>query len=237
MKMWSDHNNLWNFMKQKKLNQRQARWALTLTVYDFEIFYKSKKTNSANESSRRSNYEKTSTLNIKLLPSLQSKLALSKNMRNSSKIFDDVFEIADVQRFEFALNARNSKEMLESASMRSNVQRLASSLNARNSKEMFESVSIRSSVQRFEFSKSIKSLWKMLENAFLKSNAHVNAFIWQENFKKPLMQGNQKTSLWTNLVFQLADIQVVVLKKKVKDLLEKAYDEPARFMKCFIKKF
>ena len=36
-------------------------------------------------------------------------------------------------------------------------------------------------------------------------------------------------------MFQLADIQVVVLRKKVKDLSERAYDEPTRFMKCFIK--
>ena len=40
-----------------------------------------------------------------------------------------------------------------------------------------------------------------------------------------------------NSVFQLADIQVVVLKKKIKDLFEKAYDESARFIKCFIKEF
>ena len=70
VKMWSDHNNLKKFMKQKKLNQRQARWALTLTAYDFEIFHKSERTNSADESSRRFNYEKASTLNIKLLSSL-----------------------------------------------------------------------------------------------------------------------------------------------------------------------
>ena len=51
------------------------------------------------------------------------------------------------------------------------------------------------------------------------------------------MQNNRKTSLWTNLVYQLADIQIVVLKKKVKNLSETAYEEFARFMKCFIKKF
>ena len=37
-------------------------------------------------------------------------------------------------------------------------------------------------------------------------------------------------------MFQLTDIQIVVSRKKVKNLFEKAYDEPARFMKCFIKK-
>ena len=93
---------------------------MTLTVYDFEIFYKSKKTNSADESSRRLNYEKTSTLNIKFLSSLQNKLALSKNMKNFSKIFDDAFKIADVRRLNFALNAKNLKKMFENATMKSN---------------------------------------------------------------------------------------------------------------------
>ena len=151
--MWFDHNNLRDFMKQKKLNQRQVRWTLILTVYDFEIFYKSKKTNSADESSRRLNYEKTSTLNIKFLSSLQNKLALSKNMRNFSKIFDDAFEITDVRKLDSASSAKNSKKMLENAT-------------------------IRSDVQKFESSKNIKDLRKMLENAFLKLNTHVNTFIW-----------------------------------------------------------
>ena len=148
-----------------------------MTVYDFKIFYKSEKTNSADESSRRSNYEKTSTLNIKLLSSLQSKFTLSKNMRNSSKIFDDIFEITDVQKFESALSAKNLKEMLKSASMKLNAQKLAPSLSARNSKEMLENVSTKLNAQKFELLKSIKNLRKMLENVFSKSNAHVNAFI------------------------------------------------------------
>ena len=76
----------------------------------------------------------------------------------------------------------------------------------------------------------------MPKNASSRSNAHVNAFIWQKSFKKSLMQDNRKISLWTNLVFQLINIQVVVLRKKVKNLSEKAYNEPAKSMKCFIKK-
>ena len=123
-----------------------------MTVYDFEIFYKLKKTNFADESSRRLNYEKTLTLNIKFLSSLQNKLALSKNMRNFLKIFDDAFEIINVWKFDFASNARNLKKMFKNATMKSDV-------------------------QKFEFSKNIKNFRKMFENAFLKSNVHVNAFI------------------------------------------------------------
>ena len=102
---------------------------------------------------------------------------------------------------------------------------------------MFKSVLTKSSAQKFEFSKNIKNFRKMLENVFSKSNVHINVFIWQESFEKSLMQDNRKTSLWTNSVFQLTDIQVVVLKKKIKNLFEKAYDESTRFIKYFIKKF
>ena len=102
--------------------------------------------------SRRLNYEKTLTLNIKLLSSLQSKFTLSKNMRNFLKIFDDAFEITNVQKLDFALNVRNSKKMFKNATMRSNV-------------------------QKFEFSKNIKNLRKMFENTSLKLNVHINAFI------------------------------------------------------------
>ena len=90
-----------------------------MIVYNFEIFYKSEKTNFADELSRRLNYKKTSTLNIKLLSSLQNKLALSKNMRNSSKILDDAFEITNVRRFDFASSAKNLKKMFENATMKS----------------------------------------------------------------------------------------------------------------------
>ena len=152
-------------MKQKKLNQKQICWTLILIVYDFEIFHKSEKINFANESSRHLDYEKTLTLNIKLLPSLQSKLALLKNMRNFLKIFNDAFKITNVWKLDFASNAKNSKEMFKNATMRSNV-------------------------QKFEFSKNIRNFQKMFENASLKSNVYINAFIWQKSFAESLMQDN-----------------------------------------------
>ena len=127
--MWSDHNNLKKFMKQKKLNQRQARWALTLTVYDFEIFHKSKRTNFADESSKRSDYEETSTLNIKLLSSLQNKLALSINMQNSERIVNDVFELTNVSRLKSVLNVRNFIKMFKNASTKSSAQKFKLSTN------------------------------------------------------------------------------------------------------------
>ena len=79
IKMLSDHNNFKKLMTKKKLNFRQARWAQILTVYDFKIFYRSNVKNLADESSRRLDYEKVSSLNIKLLSMLQNKLTLSSN--------------------------------------------------------------------------------------------------------------------------------------------------------------
>ena len=77
IEVWSNHNNLRKFMKQKKLNFKQVRWTLTLIVYDFEIFYRFDKINSTNEPSKRFDYEKISSLNTRLLSTLQNKLTLS----------------------------------------------------------------------------------------------------------------------------------------------------------------
>jgi len=36
-KIWTDHKNLEYFMKAQKLNQRQVRWALYLSRFDFML--------------------------------------------------------------------------------------------------------------------------------------------------------------------------------------------------------
>ena len=74
---------------------------LILTIYDFEMFHKLEKANFVDKLSRYLDYEKTSMLNIKFLLLLQNKLALSKNMRNFLKIFNNVFKIINVQKFKF----------------------------------------------------------------------------------------------------------------------------------------
>ena len=40
VEIWSDHQNLQYFMGAKKLNRRQARWALYLLRFDFELIHK-----------------------------------------------------------------------------------------------------------------------------------------------------------------------------------------------------
>ena len=105
---------------------------MTLIAYNFKIFNKSKKINFANESSKRLNYEKILTLNIKLFLSLQSKFTLLKNMRNFSKIFNDIFKIINIQKFDFASNAKDLKKIFENATMKSNVQKFKSLKSIRN---------------------------------------------------------------------------------------------------------
>ena len=72
----TDHNNLRGFMKLKELTPRQARWALKLAAYDFEITHRAGKTNPADPPSRRPDYEGASPYNTTLLPTLQNKLSL-----------------------------------------------------------------------------------------------------------------------------------------------------------------
>ena len=114
---------------------------------------------------------------------------------------------------------------------------LASSKSMQNSLKMSDDVFKIADVQKLKSATSAKDFEKTFENVTSRLSIHVNVFIWQESSKKSLMQDNRKISLWTNLVYQLTDIQVVVLKKKVKNLFETIYEKLARFMKCFIKKF
>ena len=98
----TDHNNLKGFMKQKELNSRQARWALKLAAYDFEIFHRAGKLNPADAPSRRPDYEGASPLNTKLLPTLQNKLALwtdseSEQRRELVAAMSPAFRIAGIQ--------------------------------------------------------------------------------------------------------------------------------------------
>jgi transposase InsO family protein len=52
----TDHHNLQGFMRQPRLNGRQARWCYYLTPYDFVIKWRSGSTNPADAPSRRPDY-------------------------------------------------------------------------------------------------------------------------------------------------------------------------------------
>ena len=59
-----DHNNLKFFMSSKSLTKRQAHWAEFLTDFDFIIEHKSDKRNSANASSRKSDYKSNESVTL-----------------------------------------------------------------------------------------------------------------------------------------------------------------------------
>jgi len=57
IEVWSDHQNLQGFMKQPKINGRQARWLVYLTPYDFIIKHRPGILNPADGPSRRPDYK------------------------------------------------------------------------------------------------------------------------------------------------------------------------------------
>ena len=56
IEVWSDHMNLQGFMKQPRINGRQARWLIHLTPYDFIIRHRPGLLNPADGPSRRPDY-------------------------------------------------------------------------------------------------------------------------------------------------------------------------------------
>ena len=71
----TDHNNLRYFMNAKYLEQRQARWAMYLAGYDFEVHYRKGAANPADGPSRRPDYEESDgPQDIAWLPTFQNKL-------------------------------------------------------------------------------------------------------------------------------------------------------------------
>jgi transposase InsO family protein len=57
IEVWSDHQNLQGFMKQPRINGRQARWLVYLTPYDFIIKHRPGLLNPADGPSRRPDYK------------------------------------------------------------------------------------------------------------------------------------------------------------------------------------
>lgn len=56
--VFSDHANLRYFMKAQNLTSRQARWAIFLSEFDFDILHILGKSNPADPPSRRPDYSK-----------------------------------------------------------------------------------------------------------------------------------------------------------------------------------
>jgi RNase H-like domain found in reverse transcriptase/Reverse transcriptase (RNA-dependent DNA polymerase)/Integrase zinc binding domain/Chromo (CHRromatin Organisation MOdifier) domain/Integrase core domain len=86
----TDHHNLQAFMKQPKLNGRQARWCYYLTPHDFIIRWQSGSTNPADAPSRRPDYrvrdqedDGHDDPSSGLLATLEAKIARVQQIRTS----------------------------------------------------------------------------------------------------------------------------------------------------------
>ena len=96
IEVWSDHQNLQGFMRQPKINGRQARWLVYLTPYDFIIKHRPGLLNPADGPSRRPDYQaqiEPSRVQKDILASklVESDPKLSKTARlNSTKLYNTV---------------------------------------------------------------------------------------------------------------------------------------------------
>lgn len=77
IQVYTDHDNLRGIRGVRKLNPRQARWAMLLAGFDFEVHHQAGKTNPADGPSRRPDYYTESDAVNSLLPTLQRKVRLS----------------------------------------------------------------------------------------------------------------------------------------------------------------
>jgi len=82
VKVLTDHNNLKSFINVQKLNERQVKWIMRLSICNFEIAHKSEKTNSINASSRWSDYKNENIFANCLLFTLQRKLTRIESLNN-----------------------------------------------------------------------------------------------------------------------------------------------------------
>ena len=224
MKMWSNHNNLRDFMKQKKFNSKQIKWILKLAIYDFEIFHRANKINSIDESSRRSDYEEASSFNIKLLSTLQNKLALSSRERIDFENQSSASDIAaNIQLFEKnSAHAKSKREVLEdldSLFQLVEVQIVISRKEIRDlSEKLYEKSqkSMKFLIKKFQTIDKI--VMKFVEKSKKSSRRRRNKSHWKLNFENFLKFKNRL------YVFKDAIIKKKLISKNHDDFLIKHFD-------------
>ncbi len=132
----TDHNNLKYFMSTKALNPRQARWAETLAQFDFEIRYRTGKSNPADGPSRRPDYKPTGDERATVaVPTLQGKLqAMSpefapevnaddlSSRRDASTRRIDRASRRDVSEFSRELPVTDERAIVARSTLQSNLQ-------------------------------------------------------------------------------------------------------------------
>ena len=86
----SDHANLQAFMKQQKINGRQARWCMTLLPFDFVIKHRAGKTNPADAPSRLFGKSEDAQ-DPSLLTSLQSRITTDSVMNQEVRTKQGIY--------------------------------------------------------------------------------------------------------------------------------------------------
>jgi transposase InsO family protein len=104
IKVWSDHQNLQGFMRQPKINGKQARWLVYLTPYDFIIRHRPGLLNPADGPSRRPDYMATAQREPSLVQKdlLASKLVGANSDLPKAARLEPLCEIAKCQLCEIA---------------------------------------------------------------------------------------------------------------------------------------
>jgi transposase InsO family protein len=108
----TDHNNLRYFTEAKYLGGRQARWAMFLATYDFEIIYRKGTANPADGPSRRPDYEE-GPADVTWLPTFQNKMkgAFAVAILGACQHLEE--SIPEPERIIFALSAVAQAKVLE----------------------------------------------------------------------------------------------------------------------------
>ena len=98
IKVWSNHQNLQGFMKQPKINSRQAWWLVYLMPYDFIIKHRLGLLNLVDSPLRRSNYKAQAEPSLIQKDILASKLVESNpNLLETVRLSSTLYNIAIAQ--------------------------------------------------------------------------------------------------------------------------------------------
>ena len=147
--VWSDHQNLKQFMSQMMLNGRQAHWLLQLAPYNFTIHYRKGSLNLADGPLHQPDYfleheviEETSI--GKLMPSLANKLAVAATIRAGeqcqvkghdpyAKSLIKVLSLQATTQLEARLAADNLEPFFEDSILQEATQQSSSAVNKEKS--------------------------------------------------------------------------------------------------------
>ena len=98
IEVWLDHQNLQGFIKQPRINGRQARWLVYLTPYDFVIKHRPGLLNPANGPSRRPDYKAREEPSLVQADLLASKLVeADSGLSETSRLTRGLCNIAKCQ--------------------------------------------------------------------------------------------------------------------------------------------